>query len=126
MNRVVKSTRIVALILFTAILLSIYAVSLYKLQIVEGKKYAERSQNSINTDETVKAIRGNIYDRYGRMLVTSRNCNNLYIDSGQLFNAEKVEDPNAVILQLVRLVQETGNEWCDELPISMDSPFVYD
>lgn len=126
MNRVVKSTRIVALILFTAILLSIYAVSLYKLQIIEGKKYAERSQNSISTDETVKAIRGNIYDRYGRMLVTSRNCNNLYIDSGQLFNAEKVEDPNAVILQLVRLVQETGNEWCDELPISMDSPFVYD
>jgi len=71
MNRVVKSTRIVALILFTAILLSIYAVSLYKLQIIEGKKYAERSQNSISTDETVKAIRGNIYDRYGRMLVTS-------------------------------------------------------
>ena len=126
MNKLVKPSRIVAVILFTLLLLGIYGVTLYDLQIIQGQAYYDRSQNSIISTETVKATRGNLLDRYGRTLVSSRSCNNLIIQTNDLFNEDKVEDPNAVILQLVRLVQETGNTYNDDLPISMESPFVYD
>ena len=126
MNRLIRPTRLIALVLFTAALLSIYAVSLYKLQIVEGQAYYEQSQNNIVTTRTVKATRGNILDRYGRTLVSNRSCSNLIIDTDELFNEETVEDPNAVILELVRLVRSCGDDYADELPISQQSPFQYD
>ena len=125
MNKLIKPIRLVALALFTAALLSIYAVSLYKLQIIEGTDYYERSQNNIVTTQTVKAVRGDILDRYGRTLVSNRSCNNLVIDTDELFNEDKVADPNAVILQLVRLAETCGDSYIDELPITQESPFEF-
>ena len=125
MNRLVKPTRLVLLALLTAALLVVYAAALYKLQIVEGENYYNQSRNSNVTEEIIRAKRGDILDRYGRLLVSSRSCNNLILNSDELFS-DKVEDPNAVLLALVRLVQETGNRYSDELPITMDSPFLYD
>lgn len=126
MNRLIRPTRLIALVLLTAALLSIYAVSLYKLQIVEGQEYYEQSQNNIVTTRTVKATRGDILDRYGRTLVSNRSCSNLVINTDELFKEDVVADPNAVILELVRLVQSCGDSYLDELPISMESPFQYD
>lgn len=125
MNRLVNPIRITALVLFTAVLLSIYGAALYKLQIIEGQEYYERSKNSNITYETVKATRGNILDRYGKTLVSSRSCNNLVIDTGDLFNEEKVADPNATILHLVQLIRESDNDYIDELPITREAPFEY-
>lgn len=126
MNRLVKPTRLVLIALLTAALLVVYAAALYKLQILQGEEYYNKSQNSKISYEIVRAKRGNILDRYGRLLVSSRSCNNLILNTDELFNEDKVPDPNAALLYLVRLVQETGNRYNDELPITMDSPFVYD
>ena len=56
------------------------------------------------------AARGNILDRYGRAMVTNRECYNLKINTTKLF-ADDVEDPNAVILEMVRMVEEAGYEY---------------
>lgn len=122
MNKLIHSGRVIAMALILVLLLTIYLVFLYKLQIVEGEKYYNRANELTTTLRTVTASRGNILDRYGRVLVSNAEQYNLKIDTDKLFANE---DPNAVILELVELVRSYGDEYTDDLPISMEPPFEY-
>lgn len=122
-NRLVKPSRVAGLVILILLLLTVYLVELYKLQIIEGEANYNRSSELTNTERTVTAARGNIYDRYGRTLVSNEETYNLKIDTDKLFAND---DPNSVILELVRMVQGYGDEYTDDLPISMTPPFEYD
>ena len=120
------------LILMGVILLSLvvlYIVTLYQFQIVEGNRYYEESTNSIVSEETVIAARGNIMDRYGRLLVSNRSCNSLLINTDELFPYSDAEENNAyanrAILRMCQIVLENGDSYTDELPISKTAPFEY-
>ena len=122
MKKLIPHGRLVAGAVILVLLLILYFVVLFKLQIIEGAKYSEESANSIVSTETVAASRGNILDRYGRLLVSSRPCHNIVLNTDELFEQE---DPNAVILQLINLVKECGDTYNDDLPITMEAPFEY-
>lgn len=122
-KRLIKPARLVAMAVILVVLLTVYLVFLYKLQIVEGEKYYNRSNEISSSTRSVTAARGNILDRYGRVLVSNSECYNLQIDTDKLFANE---DPNAVILELVQMVQSFGDSYTDDLPISMEPPFEYD
>ncbi len=124
-NNIIKKSRLITLAAVLLVLLVVYVVSLYKLQIVEGRKYYEESKNSVITTETVIAARGNILDRYGRLLVTNTSSYDLLINTGELFPSDNSVDSNAVILQLVNMVREYGNDYTDWLPITDSPPFEY-
>lgn len=122
MNKIIKPGRVATLAVLLALMLVIYIVSLYQLQIIEGEKYYNQSNEISETENTVTASRGNILDRYGRVLVSNKECYNLKIDDNKLFANE---DPNAIILELVQLVQGYGDSYTDDLPISASPPFEY-
>jgi len=122
MKKLIDPRRVIAMAAIFVLLITVYLVFLYKLQIVEGEAYYNRSNELITTSRTVTASRGNILDRYGRVLVSNAERYNLKIDTDKLFANE---DPNAVILELVELVQGYGDEYTDDLPISMTPPFEY-
>jgi len=122
MNKLIKPGRLAFFLFFVTVLCAVYVVFLYKLQIVEGAEYYEESQNSIVTTQTVTGARGNIMDRYGRLLVSNTACNNLIIDDVELFNQP---DPNAVILELARTAEACGDGYTDTLPITKEAPFEY-
>ena len=122
-KRLIKPARLVAMALILLLLLTVYLVFLYRLQIIEGEAYYNRSNEISQTTRPVTAARGNILDRYGRVLVSNKECYNLQIDTDKLF---ATEDPNAVILELVKMVQSFGDSYTDDLPISMEPPFEYD
>ena len=122
-NRLVKPGRVAGLVILILLLLTVYLVALYKLQIIEGEANYNRSSELTNTERVVTAARGNIYDRYGRTLVSNEETYNLKIDTDKLFAND---DPNSVILELVHMVQGYGDEYTDDLPITMTSPFEYD
>ena len=122
-NRLVKPGRVAGLVILILLLLTVYLVALYKLQIIEGEANYNRSSELTNTERVVTAARGNIYDRYGRTLVSNEETYNLKIDTDKLFAND---DPNSVILELVHMVQGYGDEYTDDLPISMTPPFEYD
>lgn len=121
-KRLIQPGRLVAMALILALLLTVYLVFLYQLQIIEGEEYYNRSNEVSSEVRAVTAARGNILDRYGRVLVSNTECYNLKIDTNKLFANE---DPNAVILELVNLVESFGDTYTDDLPISMEPPFEY-
>ena len=101
MEKLIRPLRLAVIALLAAALIVVSVVTLYKLQIVEGKAYYEESQNNIVTNRTVAAARGSLMDRYGRVLVENRVCNNLLIDEKKLFpdsQPETIAAANAALL----------------------------
>ena len=124
MGSKIKASRVVAFGLVIALLIALCVGTLYQLQILNGAAYYDVSQNNNVTYPAVKAARGNILDRYGRVLVSNRECYNLVINTTRLFGDE-VDDPNAVILEMVNIVEDSGAEFIDDLPITKSPPFEY-
>lgn len=122
MEKPIKPGRITAMAVILAVLLVIFIVALYKLQIVEGNAYYEESRNTVASTQRVKAARGNILDRYGRVLVSNTSCNNLVFNTDDLFEQD---DANAVLLQMVHAVWASGDTYVDELPVTTSPPFEY-
>ena len=122
MHKPIRPARLIALGVVSAVLLAIYLVALYRLQIVEGAAYYAQNENSVVTDKVVTAARGNILDRYGRVLVSNSACNNLSINVTELFEQD---DPNAIILKLCKAVVSFGDTYNDTLPITAAPPFEY-
>ena len=122
-NRIIKPSRRTAMVIIVLLALAVYLGFLYQLQIVEGEEYYNRSSETKSSELTVTASRGNILDRYGRIMVSNKECYNLKIDIDKLFANE---DPNAVILELVEMVRSYGDDYIDDLPITMTPPFEYD
>ena len=122
-NRLMSPGRLAAMAGIAVVLLAVYLYFLYQLQIIQGEAYYNRANELTQTTRTVTAARGNILDRYGRVLVSNAECYNLRIDTDKLFANE---DPNSVILELVGMVRSYGDEYTDDLPITMEPPFEYD
>ena len=122
MQHMVKPSRLVLLAVIFALLLGIYFVALYKLQIIGGREYYSVGETETKEETTIAAARGNILDRYGRVLVSNSLCNNLSINVTELFSQD---DPNAIILELCKAVVEFGDTYTDTLPITMEPPFEF-
>ena len=122
MRKLIKPGRITALVVILVALLGIYVYFLYQVQIVEGTERYNSATAITKDNRTVTAARGNILDRYGRLLVSNKECYNLVIDSTKLFAND---DPNAVILELIEMVRGFGDTYTDDLPITAEPPFEY-
>ena len=118
----IKSVRISALIIFLAIIMTVYATALYELQIIKGKDYYYESLNSIVTSTNVEASRGGILDRYGNVLVSNRTSYNVTINHSILTNTE---NPNKILLHLTKVCGGHDVTYTDTLPISVSKPYTY-
>lgn len=101
------------------ILILLFAWVLYDLQYVHGADYLAQSRRKIAKTETVEAARGEILDRYGRVLVTNRESYNVSLDTSFM------EDANATLTKLLDICRTQGVTWADTLPISAEAPFVF-
>lgn len=113
-------SRVRTVLLLLAVFLVGFCWVLYDLQIVNGAEYLERSQRKIANSETVEAARGEILDRYGRVLVSNRTSYVVKLDTGLM------EDSiNETLITLLEICREEGVAWSDTLPISTQAPFSY-
>ena len=112
--------RVRSIVLLLCVILFAFAWVLYDLQYVHGAEYLEQSQRRIARTETVEAARGEILDRYGRVLVTNQESYNVSLDTS-FMNGEE----NAILTQLLAISREEGVAWTDTLPISDTAPFVF-
>ena len=107
------------MVLLAAVLVGFLWV-LYDLQYVHGAEYLEQSRRKIAKTETVEAARGQILDRYGRVLVSNRASYNVSLDTSFMG-----EDRNTVLLRLLDICREESVTWSDTLPVSQSAPYVF-
>ena len=108
------------MLLLLAFILFGLGSSLYDAQMIHGAEYLARSQNSIAETQTVEAARGDILDRYGRVLVSNRVTYQVALNTDAM---EK--NRNDILLALIRIARDAGVEWEDTLPITAQPPFRY-
>ena len=101
---------------------AVYVGVLYNTQVTHYDEYYSNSIRNIARTETVEAARGDITDRNGKVMVSSRSSYNLTFDATLL---EDGEDENEAILRLLELCQDRGINWVDYLPITRTAPFTY-
>lgn len=112
--------RVRNLLLMLAALLLAFIWVLYDLQVVHGLEYLERSKRKIANTETVGAARGEILDRYGRVLVSNRTSYNVTLNTSLMGN-----DRNDILLRLLNISREENVAWTDTLPITASAPFTF-
>ena len=122
MDRFIKNSRLVTLAVILAALLTIYIITIYRLQVIEGQAYYESSVGSSSYEVDIHAARGSILDRNGKLLVSDRAVYNINISRGQLLDQE---DPNQIILDLTGAAKEYGIEYNDSLPVTASAPFQF-
>ena len=87
MNRLVSPGRVAAMTVIMSVILIIYLYFLYDLQIIQGEEYYSLSERITSEETVITAARGNILDRYGRVLVSNKECYNLKVDNVKLSSA---------------------------------------
>ena len=110
---------VLSVILIAAIIF--YAARMYSIQIVNAEKYTNKTDGATSVRTAVlKAPRGEILDCYGRKIAINRDGYNV------VFNKAYVKDDlNDVILTLIKLFEQNGVEWKDELPMSLSAPYGF-
>ena len=107
---------------FFLAVMALFLGVLYNTQVNHYDEYYASSIRTIARPETVEAARGNITDRNGEVLVSSRPSYNLTFDASLL---DEDEEENEAILRLLELCQSQGIDWVDDLPVTRSAPFAY-
>ncbi|MBD5133999.1 MAG: penicillin-binding protein [Clostridiales bacterium] len=105
--------------LFCTVLAGFFAV-LYQTQVVNGASYLVNSDVRSLQPEGVDSVRGEILDRYGRVLVTNEVSYNVELDWDAM-GADRL----SILTRLLAICREEGVEWADSLPISKTAPWTY-
>ena len=113
----VRSTLL--MVFFACLLLGFFTV-LYRLQVVEGEQWRANANYNVTQSETVNGVRGEILDRYGRVLVSNALSYSVELDISLMG-----DNANQIISQLLELCQQEEVTWTDTLPISQQAPWKY-
>ncbi len=98
-----------------------FCLVLYQLQVVQGASYRAGTNSHITDRQQVESIRGEILDRYGRVLVTNELSYNVELD----WNAMEPDQRLDILSRLLEVCREEGVEWADTLPITKTAPWRY-
>ena len=103
------------------LLICLIFIKLFNLQVVNGVTYRAQSENKLLRSHTITATRGEITDRFGRPLVTSRMGFDL------IAYKEYIEDEklNQLILDTVNILEKYEASYYDTLPISENGEFIF-
>lgn len=118
-SRQLKIRTGVLMALFCCVVLSFVWV-LVQVQLVDGSSYLETANYTTAQSETVDSVRGEILDRYGRLLVSNTFGYKVTLDTSVMG-----ENQNAILTELLALCQEEGVEWTDSLPITGSPPYSF-
>lgn len=120
--------RVFGLFLCLVIILVLFSVRLFQLQIVDGDKYAALADADIQTTISIAASRGEILDCNQIPLVSNRTSYAVVLDYNYFpvgNDDEGMKRKNDTLLLLVATLQQEGEEWNDTLPISDEKPYAF-
>ncbi len=119
MNNIEKSNRYNFINLVVLIILSVLLIKLAHLTLVEGDHYRYISDNSKIRTITVTAPRGEIRDRYGRLIAGNLPSFTVQIYKDDMLNLD-ADDRNKALLELTRSLEEDGVIYQNDFPIDFN------
>lgn len=120
MERMTKLRSGILLALF-GFLMMLYAMKLFDLQIIQTKGNTDNT-TYYTTVTTVRAARGDILDRNGKVLVGNRASYDLVFNH---FVIKSADNRNQYLYTLLKKCEELGVEHQDHLPVTSTRPFEY-
>lgn len=116
------SDRLFILTCGISVMFLMVAYQFYKLQIIEHDAYDEELRATVQKEVKIPAIRGVIYDRYGKPLATNKAVYVLKYDPQVTLKAGEMDK---ILLSVAELLEKNQDEYIDNVPISKTTPFVF-
>lgn len=107
---------------FIVILFVVITLRLYDLQIIHHSEYDSNIRATIQRKIEVEAPRGLIFDRYGRPIAINQPTYVLNIDQGVKMDQSELDK---MLLRLINLLKSNGDQYVDEIPLTLTQPFEY-
>ncbi|MEJ8553150.1 penicillin-binding transpeptidase domain-containing protein [Tepidibacter sp. Z1-5] len=104
------------------VIFSIIILKLGYMTIIKGDHYFEQAQNKVYKKILVESPRGEIRDRYGRLLAGNRASFTVQLLKNEIEQA----DANEVGQKVINVLEKNGEKYIDEFPIIKENgKFVY-
>ena len=110
------SNRLNIIKIVTIMIFFLMVFKLADLQIVKGDYYKQRSETVRTRNVNITANRGNIVDRYGKLLAGNRQSFSLSI----LKTDVPDEIVNDIALTVANILDQNGDKYKDEIPIVLN------
>lgn len=119
-----KPTRIAVLFITMGLIVALYLLSLYRLQLFDtsADENAMLARDTTTQTLTLAADRGDILDRNGVVLVSTRAAYNVTLSRDILLGRDNI---NEIILQLVHTAIDNNINYSDTFPVTTGAPFAY-
>ena len=115
MNKKILASRYIQVISFVIILMLILCIRLFVLTVVQEEKWAEAAKNQNTKEVLLSAPRGQIFDRYGRVLAGNKQIFTVTFNASGL----STEQINASAYKTIRLLEKNGDTYVDNFPIKI-------
>ena len=117
-------------IIIRNMLLVIFAIIIVKITYMASFKYDyynELAENKTYKEIPIAASRGDIKDRYGRVLATTKNLFTVQVSADGLTNtnSNKESMANEISLRLINLLEANKEEYTDNFPIYIENGKYY-
>ena len=113
----VSKKRNTAVIILIAAVFAAFLFKLWDIQVLSAGNVRQQAVKGVEID--VEPVRGEILDRDGNTLATSRQVRTVVFNYFNFPSGSESEKRNKVIFELLSLFDRAGAEWIDELPIKV-------
>ncbi|KNF09458.1 penicillin-binding protein 2 [Gottschalkia purinilytica] len=112
------------LILGLSLSLLVLAFRLASLTIVQGEELRKQADTRKFKEIPITAPRGEIRDRYGRLLAGNNPSFTIQVVKDELESSKDKKQRNKTLIELAHILEDEGVNYNDEFPIKMNS-FAY-
>lgn len=123
-NKLKDRYNIIIIVFVLIFLIILFRVA--TIMIVQGEQYREEAENRIFKTIPSPAARGEIRDRYGRLIAGNRPSFTVQMMKNEIVD----ETVNDVVLRLISILEKNGDTYNDEFPIVFtdegEYQFTYD
>ena len=112
-----NSIRINILIGIVVLVGVVFIGELFDMQIVNGAEYREQSENRLVREVKITAPRGDIYDRYGKVIATSQTSYSVNLYYTKIAKTEL----NKGLLRLINILEKNGDTYNNNFPIDFET-----
>lgn len=117
----IRNARLYVLNGLIIVILAVFVFRLMRYQITEGASFRAQSEKTTVQSTEVVAPRGEILDRYGRVLATNTVGYSVTLQKAAWPSSTQNEN----ILRITNILTQDGETWTDTLPIGQAEPWAF-